>query len=56
MADHNHDPVFVRLQQLRVGQGEERVVPLDVEVPVAACGDLRLRDDADVDVVGSEKI
>jgi hypothetical protein len=32
------------------------MVPLDVEVPVAAGRDLRLRDDADVDVVGSEEI
>jgi hypothetical protein len=30
------------------------VVPLNVEVPVAAGGDLSLRDDADVDVIGSQ--
>jgi hypothetical protein len=39
-----------------VGHGEEREVPLNAEVPVAAGRDLRLRDDADVDVVGSEEI
>jgi hypothetical protein len=39
-----------------VGKREEGVVPLNVVVPVAAGGDLRLRDDADVNVVGIKEI
>jgi hypothetical protein len=35
---------------------EVGVVPLDLEVAVAAGGDLSLSDDADVDVIGSQQI
>jgi hypothetical protein len=51
----DHDPVLGRLQQLG-GVGKVGVVPLHVEVPVAAGGDLCLRDNADVDIVVSQQV